>query len=97
MRQNALSSQHFVRRDADIRCYVFRTLIYEYQGKYRGGHIVLSGNATITINAAGYLPEMHYVTVSSFSRYFQFFSVPRDGQTRAGVKGARGCFVHFAS
>jgi hypothetical protein len=76
---------------------VFRTLIYEYQGKYSGGHIVLSGNSTITINAAGYLQEMHYVTVSSFSRYFQLFSVPRDGQTRAGVKGARGCFVHFAS
>jgi hypothetical protein len=95
MRPNAPSSDHLVRCDADLCRYVFRTLIYEYQGKYRGGHIVLSGNATITINAAGYLPEMHYVTVSSFSRYFQFFSVPRDGQTRAGVKGARDCFFHF--
>ena len=65
-----------------------------YQGKYGGGYDVLSGNSTLTINAAGYLQEMHHVTVSSFSRYFQLFSIPKDGQTRAGVKNARDCLVH---
>ena len=94
MRQIARSFTHEVRRDADLWCCVLRTLEYMYEGRYRGGYDVLSGNSTITIIAAGYVRETHYVTFSSVSRYFQLFAVPNDGQTRAGVEGARDCLVH---
>jgi hypothetical protein len=83
MRQIARSFTHEVRRDADLWCCVLRTLEYMYEGRYRGGYDVLSGNSTITIIAAGYVRETHYVTFSSVSRYFQLFAVPNDGQTRA--------------
>ena len=65
---------------------VSRVLEYEFEGSYLGGYKVLSGTLSITIWSPGFLQQTHIVDVSPSSRYFQFFSVPADGQTRAGVQ-----------